>query len=105
MKLLFLTLCIGSCMAGPVLYKLNSEDNEAEAIKIPVASTVIPLDDLPELNVGFGFGLVDRTQVKKPTYLKNIKLITSKNKHRFLAPAGVTKLSKADFEDFANKAF
>ena len=31
---------------------------------------VIPLEDLPELQVGFGFGLVDKDHVKKPTFLK-----------------------------------
>ncbi len=32
--------------------------------------SVIPLEDLPELQVGFGFGLVDKENVKKPTFLK-----------------------------------
>jgi len=41
---------------------------------------------------------------KKPTYLKDIKLITAKNKHRFLAPAGVQKLTKHEFEKFAKIA-
>jgi len=84
---------------GPTLYKLEGE--MAEEIKIPVSSTVIPLDDLPELSVGFGFGLNKNEKVKKPTFLKDIKLITSKNRHRFVAPAGVHKLSKSDFENFA----
>ena len=33
---------------------------------------------------------------------QDIKLITSKNKHRFLAPAGVQKLSRDEFEQFAS---
>jgi hypothetical protein len=32
--------------------------------------SVIPLEDLPELQVGCGFGLVDKEHVKKPTFLK-----------------------------------
>ena len=31
---------------------------------------VIPLDDLPEREVGFGFGLVDQHKRVKPTFLK-----------------------------------
>ena len=37
-------------------------------------------------------------------YLQNIKLITSKNKHRFVAPAGVKQLTKAQWEAFSNQA-
>jgi hypothetical protein len=36
--------------------------------------------------------------------LQDIKLITSKNKHRFLAPAGVKQLTKDQWEAFSNKA-
>jgi hypothetical protein len=42
--------------------------------------------------------------IKKPAYLKNIKLITSKNKHRFVAPAGVKQLTKEQWEAFSNEA-
>ena len=38
-------------------------------INISVFS-VIPLDDLPELQVGYGFGLVDKENIPKPAYLK-----------------------------------
>ena len=31
---------------------------------------VIPIDDLPERQVGYGFGLVDKENVPKPAYLK-----------------------------------
>ena len=31
---------------------------------------VIPLEDLPELQVGYGFGLVDKEKVPKPDFLK-----------------------------------
>ena len=31
---------------------------------------MIPLEDLPELQVGFGFGLASKEKVKKPAYLK-----------------------------------
>jgi hypothetical protein len=34
--------------------------------------------------------------------VQDIKLITSKNKHRFVAPAGVQQLSKQEFEAFAS---
>jgi len=85
--------------SAATLYKLDGE--MAEEVKIAVSSTVIPLDDLPELSVGFGFNLNKDKKTKKPTFLKDIKLITSKNRHRFVAPAGVQKLSKQDFENFA----
>ncbi|XP_023331544.1 uncharacterized protein LOC111703740 [Eurytemora carolleeae] len=102
MKIVLFCL-FGLCTGGPTLYRLSTgEEETAEEIRIPVSSTVIPLDDLPEFNVGFGFGLVDSSPVKKPSYLKDIKLITSKNKHRFLAPAGVQKLSRDEFEQFAS---
>ena len=64
---------------------------------------MIPLDDLPELQVGYGFGLVDKETVPKPAYLKDIKLITSANKHRFIVPGGVKQLTKEEFEAFTNQ--
>ena len=39
-------------------------------------------------------------QVKKPTNLKDIQLITAKSKHRFVAAAGVQELTKEEFEQF-----
>ena len=36
---------------------------------------VIPLEDLPELQVGYGFGLVDKENVPKPDFIK----VTSHN--------------------------
>lgn len=65
--------------------------------------SVIPLDDLPELQVGYGFGLVDKENIPKPAYLKDIKLITSANKHRFIVPGGVKQLTKEEFEAFTNQ--
>ena len=65
--------------------------------------SVIPLDDLPELQVGYGFGLVNKDQIAKPAYLKDIKLITSANKHRFIVPGGVKQLTKEEFEAFTNQ--
>merc|ERR1711890_174329 len=86
--------------ALPTLYNVD-EDSNADPVLIPVSSTVIPLEDLPELQVGFGFGLVEKDKVKKPPfYLKDIKLITSKNKHRFVAKGGVQQLTKEEFEAF-----
>ena len=64
---------------------------------------MIPLDDLPELQVGYGFGLVDKENIPKPAYLKDIKLITSANKHRFIVPGGVKQLTKEEFEAFTNQ--
>jgi len=104
MKIVILLACVGMSLSGPTLYKVNGQAGEAEEIRIPVSSTVIPLDDLPELEVGFGFGLADKTKAKKPNFLKDIKLITSKNKHRFVAPAGVQRLTQEEFELFANRA-
>ena len=80
---------------------------------------VIPLEDLPELQVGYGFGLVDKEKVPKPDFLKvrnkqflliyfifqnqDVKLITSANKHRFIVPGGVKQLTKEEFEAFTNQ--
>ena len=83
---------------------------------------MIPLEDLPELQVGYGFGLVDKENVPKPDFLKveissylifvsmhslhlfqNVKLITSANKHRFIVPGGVKQLTKEEFEAFTNQ--
>ena len=66
---------------------------------------MIPLDDLPELQVGYGFGLVNKDQIAKPAYLKDIKLITSANKHRFIVPGGVKQLTKEEFEAFTNQVW
>merc|ERR1712083_584881 len=91
-------VCLSSAL--PSLYNVDRE-NVAKQVLIPVSSTVIPLEDLPELQVGFGFGLVDQDKVKKPpAYLKDIKLITHKNRHRFVAPGGVKQLTKEEFEAF-----
>merc|ERR1712013_969218 len=88
-------------MTGPTIYKLDKEENTAERVMVPVSSTVIPLEDLPELQVGFGVASKDKA--KKPAYLKDIKLITSKNRHRFVAPGGVKQLTKEEFEAFTNQ--
>lgn len=97
------------------------DDGDAAAVMVPVSSTVIPLDEVPELTVGFGFGLnkdekvqkqacrsrfqcgrltPERFQVQKPSNLKDIQLITAKNQHRFVAAAGVQELTKEEFEQF-----
>merc|ERR1712012_92103 len=89
--------------AGPTQYRVDPETDQAERIITPVSSTVIPLDDLPELQVGYGFGLVDKENIPKPAYLKDIKLITSANKHRFIVPGGVKQLTKEEFEAFTNQ--
>merc|ERR1712226_1217606 len=82
--------------------KVDSDKKTAERVMVAVSSTVIPLEDLPETEVGFGFGFAKGPPVKKPAYLKDIKLITSKNKHRFVAPAGVKQLTKKEWEAFSN---
>merc|ERR1711971_688436 len=96
---------VATCLvnAKPTIYKVDEERNIAESILTPVSSTVIPLDDLPELQVGYGFGLVDKENIPKPAYLKDIKLITSANKHRFIVPGGVKQLTKEEFEAFTNQ--
>merc|ERR1712002_311129 len=104
MHLIMMSLLLTSAYAGPTVYRVDSEKKTAERIMIPVSSTVIPLEDLPETEVGFGFGFSKGSApIKKPAYLKDIKLITSKNKHRFLAPAGVKQLTKEQFEAFSNQ--
>merc|ERR1711881_474665 len=87
----------------PHYIQLDKEEKTAERVMVPVSSTVIPLEDLPELQVGFGFGIASKDKAKKPAYLKDIKLITSKNRHRFVAPGGVKQLTKEEFEAFTNQ--
>merc|ERR1712117_64877 len=100
-----LLVSVATCLvsAKPTIYKVDEERNIAESILTPVSSTVIPLDDLPELQVGYGFGLVDKENIPRPAYLKDIKLITSANKHRFIVPGGVKQLTKEEFEAFTNQ--
>jgi len=104
MHLFILAALMASAMAGPTLYNIDKEAGTAERVMVPVSSTVIPLEELPETQVGFGFGVAKGHPIKKPAYLKNIKLITSKNKHRFVAPAGVKQLTKEQWEAFSNEA-
>ena len=40
-----------SAAPKPTIYHVG-DDGEADAIMVPVSSTVIPLDDLPEFQVG-----------------------------------------------------
>merc|ERR1712223_1143616 len=78
----------------PTLYQVDNDTNEGEAVMVPVASTVIPLADLPQFKVrsgGFTLGKKDQ-KIKKPDNLKDIQLITAKNQHRFVAAAGVKEL-------------
>ena len=86
----------------PTLYEVDSKTNEGEAVMHPVASTVIPLEDLPvfKIGLGFGLGLTKDKKAKKPANLKDIQLITAKNQHRFVAAAGVKELTKEEFEQF-----
>ena len=46
----------------------------SQHLALIVLILVIPLDDLPELQVGYGFGLVDKDKVPKPAYLKVVEL-------------------------------
>ena len=92
-------LGIAHCL--PTLYEVNSNTNEGEAVMHPVASTVIPLEDLPVFKIGLGFGLgLKDKKPQKPANLKDIQLITAKNQHRFVAAAGVKELTKEEFEQF-----
>ena len=43
--------------ALPTIYHIDKNSQVAEPVMIPVASTVIPLEDLPVFKVGLGFGL------------------------------------------------
>jgi len=74
---------------------------DAAAVMIPTFSTVIPLEDNPDLEatVGVGFGFNSKDKVKKPPNLKDIELITAK-KNSFVYDAGVKELSKEEFEQF-----
>ncbi len=84
----------------PTIYRVGEEDVAAPVMH-PVSSTVIPLEDLPEFSVGIGFGLLDKEEKRKrPDNLKDIQLITAKNKHRFVAAAGVKELTKEQFQNF-----
>merc|ERR1719400_681004 len=63
----------------PTLYNVDNNTNEGEAVMVPVASTVIPLEDLPVFKVGLGFGLgMKDKKPRKPANLKDIQLITAK---------------------------
>ena len=85
-----------------MIYKVDENKDVASPIMIPVASTAIPLDDLPVFQVGLGFGFnkTRKDKIRKPSNLKDIQLITAKNQHRFVASAGVTELTKEEFEQF-----
>ena len=50
------------------------------------------------------FEIVNFNLIISELNLQNIKLITSKNKHRFVAPAGVKQLTKEQWEAFSNQA-
>lgn len=52
--------CSQNSQALPTIYNVGDEGN-ATAIMVPVSSTVIPIDDLPELTAELGFGF-DKTQ-------------------------------------------
>jgi len=96
-------ICCGGCVDGsplPTLYEVDEDSEVAKPVMIPVASTAIPLHDLPELKVGFGFGYDKKKHIVKPSNLRDIQLITAKNQHRFVAAAGVQELSKEEFEQF-----
>jgi len=98
----FVIASLSCCYGLPTLYEVDRDSDVAKPVMIPVASTAIPLHDLPVVQVGFGFGF-DKTKkerIKKPSNLRDIQLITAKNQHRFVAAAGVTELSKEEFEQF-----
>ncbi len=49
------------------------DEGEAAAVMVPVASTVIPLDDLPEYKVGIGFGLNEKEKVRVPYAVERVQ--------------------------------
>merc|ERR1712203_561632 len=96
--IILLTILATTAWSGPTIYKIDQEEGTAERVMTAVSSTVIPLEDLPELQVGYGFGLVDKENVPKPDFLKDVKLITSANKHRFIVPGGVKHSQKKNLK-------
>ena len=71
MHLLVFAALLASVAAGPTLYNIDKEAGTAERVMVPVSSTVIPLEELPETQVGFGFGIANKGHhIKKPAYLK-----------------------------------
>ena len=58
--------------AVPPLYNIDKAAGTAERVMVPVSSTVIPREELPETQVGFGFGIANPKghHIKKPAYLK-----------------------------------
>merc|ERR1711971_791188 len=52
----------------PTLYNVDNDANEGQAVMVAIASTVIPLEDLPIFKVGLGFGLgMKEDKPQKPT--------------------------------------
>ena len=71
MHLLAFAALLTFVAAGPTLYNIDKEAGTAERVMVPVSSTVIPLEELPETQVGFGFGIANKGHhIKKPAYLK-----------------------------------
>ncbi|KAK4298205.1 hypothetical protein Pmani_029432 [Petrolisthes manimaculis] len=48
---------IGVVMAGPMKLYHKADNEKFRHVLVPVSSTVIPLDDLPQYKVGFGVGV------------------------------------------------
>merc|ERR1711971_1221293 len=86
----------------PTLYNVNNDTNEGQAVMVAIASTVIPLEDLPIFKVGLGFGLgMKEDKPQKPTNLKDIQLITLRtNTDLFQQRLPECKLTKEEFEQF-----
>ena len=59
-------------MITPSPPALNSNENTSCQLGLSsnLLFPVIPLEDLPELQVGFGFGVASKDKAKKPAYLK-----------------------------------
>ena len=72
MHLLAFAALLASVAAVPTLYNIDKAAGTAERVMVPVSSTVIPLEELPETQVGFGFGIANPKghHIKKPAYLK-----------------------------------
>ena len=72
MHLLVFATLLATVASGPTLYNIDKAAGTAERVMVPVSSTVIPLEELPETQVGFGFGIANPKghHIKKPAYLK-----------------------------------
>lgn len=82
--LLLVHLAMGA--AGPMKLYEKAENQKYQQVLVPVSSTVIPLDDLPQYQVGVGLGVVTPVPGKfrpdGPVKLITIHSLRKKNKNK-----------------------